>query len=218
MTKLHLLPISLVLVAGAAYAQPKTTPPGQAKKEAAAPADAAKPAPPPADKKMPPAEPPKPAEPAQELKDAAKGMAGTWKCTGQAEVMGQMIDVKATITHKVDSLGGFWINTSFTGTAAAKEMAKMPPMKSTWYTTYNANQKKWYRTMMNGRGGVGWGWGTMTGTKASWEGEAHWPDGTDVKTRATEEMVSPKEMHATGEYSKDGGKTWNKDHDATCKK
>jgi hypothetical protein len=30
--------------------------------------------------------------------------------------------------------------------------------------------------------------------------------------------VSPKEVHVTGEYSKDGGKTWAMDHDVTCKK
>jgi hypothetical protein len=214
MNKLALVSVSLVTLAGVAAAQ---NPPAKgapavptAEKKAAPPADAAKKAPP-ADEK---AAPPKPAEPAQELKDMAKGMAGTWKCTGQAEIMGQMIDVKATITNKVDpTLGAFWINTQFVGTAP-----KMPPMKSSWYTTYNSNDKKLYRVMMNSRGGVSMAWGTMADKKTTWEGESHWPDGTAAKMRATEEMTSPKEMHAMGEYSKDGGKTWSKDHDATCKK
>lgn len=211
MKNLKLLPLTLVLVAGAAYAQPKSdkaAPPAQEKAAAAA-AKPAPPAPPPVAAK--PATPP---GPSQELKDLAKGMGGTWKCTGTAEIMGQMIDVKATITHKADpSLGAFWINTAFVGTAP-----KLPPMKSTWYTTYNATQKKLYRTMMNARGGVSWAWGTMADKKTTWEGESHWPDGTDVKVRGTDEMTSAKELHSTGEYSKDGGKTWNKDHDATCKK
>src|SRR4051812_31545177 len=111
MTKLSMIPISLALVAGIAHAQaPKGDKP-------ATPAD--KPAPPAAEKKAPPADskpnpdakpvmpkPPEPPKPAQELTDMIKGMTGTWKCTGQAEIMGTMMDVKATIAHKAD-LGGW---------------------------------------------------------------------------------------------------------------
>ena len=91
-------------------------------------------------------------------------------------------------------------------------------MKFVMYTTYDATAKKLWRTAVNGRGGHSSGWGTIADKKTTWEGEARWPGGVDVKTRETEEMVSPKEVKIVGEYSKDGGKTWNKDHDASCKK
>src|SRR5512143_286697 len=131
MTKLTTITFTLALAAGIASAQPKATPatpatpaakgapavPAAAEKKAP---DAAKPASP--DKAAPPAKMEMP-KPAQEMADAIKAMAGTWKCTGQAEIGGQMGDVKATITMKSD-LNGFWMQTNFTGT-----MAKMPPFK-----------------------------------------------------------------------------------------
>src|SRR6185436_17325567 len=111
------------------------TPPAPAKGAPAAPAEKKAP---PADKAPAPAPaptadkaaPPKPAEAPAELAEFAKNMGGSWKCTGQAEIGGQMMDVKATITHKVDpNLNKFWVATSFTGTAG-----KLPPMKFSGYT------------------------------------------------------------------------------------
>jgi hypothetical protein len=210
MTKLSMIPISLALVAGIAHAQAP-------KADKAAPPAADKKAPPADSKPNPDAKPPvaaKPPEmpkPSQEMADMIKGMTGTWKCTGQAEIMGSMMDVKATITHKSD-LNGWWVRSDFTGTAG-----KLPPMKFTMYTTYDPTSKKMWRTQVSAMGNHSVSMGTMADKKASWEGDAHWAVG-DVKIRGSEEMVSPKEVHIMGEYSKDGGKTWNKDHDATCKK
>jgi hypothetical protein len=194
MRNLKILPLALVLVAGAAYAQPKSDKP------------AAPPAPPPVAPK--PEGPPKPSP---ELTDMIKGMNGTWKCTGTAEINGAMTDVKATITHKSD-LNGFWVKSDFTGTAA-----KRPPMKFTMYTTYDAATKKLWRVSVTGLGTHSTSVGTIADKKMSFEGDAHWMVG-DVKIRNTEEMVSAKEAKIIGEYSKDGGKTWIKDHEATCKK
>jgi hypothetical protein len=171
------------------------------------------PAPPP-DKKAPEAavKPPEPPKPAPELADRAKAMSGTWRCTGQADMGGAMQDIKAVITHKAD-LDNFWIQSTFSGSAA-----KIPgTFHFTMFTTYDAASKKWWRTRVNGRGGHAVETGTVDGNKASWEGEARMM-GNDFKTRETEEAVSPKELHVVGEMSKDGGKTWAKDHDATCKK
>jgi len=221
MNKVALISVSLASLAGIASAQ---TPP--AKGAPAVPA-AEKKAPPPAADKAAPAAikapvpttpektmPPKPPEAPAELTDFAKGMGGTWKCTGQAELGGQMMDVKATITHKVDpNLNKFWVVSNFVGTAG-----KMPPFKFTGYLTYDATAKKLWRVSVNGRGGHGWAWGTIADKKITWEGESRWPTGVDVKSRDTDEMVSPKEMKVLGEYSKDGGKTWSKDHEAVCKK
>src|SRR5262245_39391912 len=186
MSKLVTISISLATLAGVAYAG---DPAGGA------------PAVPPkaADAKPPEMKPP------QELTDMAKAMAGTWSCTGTAEMGGKNFDVKATITHKSD-LDGWWIQRSFTGTAPTT-----PPSHFTGFTTYDAAKKMFYRTMVNGHGGHGVEWGTATDKKLAFEGDARW-NGNDIKTRNTEEMTSPKEVHVVGEYSKDGGKTWNKDH------
>ncbi len=210
MLKLAISTVTLGALTALAAAQP------------AAPADKKAPAAPPAaDKKAAvavpaadkPATPMAPEVPA-ELTTLAKQMGGTWKCTGQGEIAGATMEVKATITHKVDAnLNKFWIQSSFTGKAG-----KMPPLKFVMYTTYEPTAGKLWRVSVNARGGRATGTGTIAGNKISWEGEARWPGGVDVKTRMTEEIVSPKEVKVAGEYSKDGGKTWSKDHEATCKK
>lgn len=159
----------------------------------------------------PPAAKPPEMKPPQELADQAKAMAGTWNCTGSADLGGQTYDVKGTITHKTD-LDGWWIMSTINATANGKI-----PMHGMFMTTYDPTAKKWYRTTANARGGHGTAWGTTADKKVMWEGDAHFAMG-DVKVRGSEELVSPKEAHVVGEYSKDGGKTWAKDHDITCKK
>jgi hypothetical protein len=159
----------------------------------------------------PPAAPPAgPPKPAQELTDAAKAMAGTWKCTGTADMGGTMGDIKGTITHKTD-LDGFWIVSSLTATAAKGTF------HGTFLTTFDPNSKKFFRQTANSHGGHTTEWGTAEGTKTTWEGDGWW-GGKPIKVRGTEEAVSPKEEHIVGEYSEDSGKTWKPDHDVTCKK
>ncbi len=163
--------------------------------------------PPAAEKKPADAKPP---GPPAELTAMAKSMAGTWKCTGKAEMGGVTGDIKGTITHKAD-LDGFWMTSSLTASAGKATM------HATFMTTFDPGSKRFYRQTANGHGGHGTAWGTADGTKTSWEGEAYFA-GNNHKLRGTEEMVSPKEAHITGEYSDDGGKTWKFDHDVTCKK
>ena len=141
----------------------------------------------------------------------AKAMSGTWTCTGKADIGGTMMDVKGTATHKL-ALDNYWIETTINATAG-----KLPPLHMTFLTTYDAGAKKWYRTTVNSVGGHGTHWGTQADKKMSFEGDVH-TMGHDAKTRQSEELVSAKESHETGEYSLDGGKTWKPDHDITCKK
>lgn len=151
-------------------------------------------------------------KPPQEVADMAKAMSGSWTCSGKADMGGTMLDVKGTVTHKID-LEGWWIQTTITSTAG-----KMPgAMHMTFMTTYDGASKKWYRETANSMGGHGTAWGTQADKKMSWEGEGRF-SGTDVKSRYAEETVSAKEVHLSGEYSKDGGKTWKPDHDVSCKK
>src|SRR6185503_3228619 len=101
--------------------------------------------------------PPKPPEVPAELVELTKQMAGAWKCTGQSDIMGQMLDGKATVTHRADlALNKFSIQSTFVGTAP-----KLPPMKSTWFTTYGPTAKKLWRVSVNARGGHGTSWGTI---------------------------------------------------------
>jgi hypothetical protein len=167
------------------------------------------PAVPAAEKKMPPPAD-KPAGPPKEIADMATAMAGTWKCTGKADMGGTTIDVTGTVTHKTD-LNGYWIATTLNGSSAKGNITV-----SMW-TTYDAAAKKWYRMSANSHGGHATSWGTAADKKVSWEGDAHWM-GKDVKMRGSEEMVSAKETHVVGEVSDDGGKTWKSDHDVSCKK
>lgn len=208
---MKLIAISFTLTAALAGVASAQAPAKGAPAVPAAPAE--KKAPPAATPAAPAAVAPKPPTAPQELVDFAKGMTGAWRCTGTAEVAGEMKDVKATITHKVDAnLNKFWLQSTFVGTAP-----KMPPFKFTGYTTYDATAKKLWRVSVNGYGGHGVSWGTIADKKVSWEGDAKFREG-DVKTRETEELVSPREVKVVGEYSKDGGKTWAKDHEATCKR
>jgi hypothetical protein len=200
MKNLTTLSIVLALCASAYAGDPKA---GGGGAPPAPPAD--KKAPPPADAKMPDM------KPAPEIAEMAKAMAGTWKCSGQVDMGGTMVDIKGTVTHKAD-LDGYWIRSTINGTAG-----KMT-MKSEFLTTYDAGSKKWYRSSFNSHGGHGTSWGTAADKKVSWEGDAQFMSGP-VKIRGTEDMSDPKAgAHIVGEFSKDNGKTWQKDHDVTCKK
>ena len=223
MKKLTTVSFLLAAFTTAAYAgDPKAgsgAPATPAAKDAKAPVadkkapDAAKPAP--ADKKAPDAakapamEAPKPA---QEVADMAKGMVGTWKCTGQATHMGNTADFKATMTFKLD-LDKWWIQGAFSGT-----MGKMTH-KFTSYTGYDATNKKWHRYGVDSMGGAREQSSSgMTDGKAVWEGNGSMM-GQAIKVRDTEEMGKDgKTFHSLGEISMDGGKTWNKGHEANCKK
>ena len=106
MNKLALVSISLVSLVSIAAAQ---TPP--AKGAPATPADKAPPAAKPAaaEKMVPPQPPEVPAE----LVTLGKQSAGTWKCTGQTNMGDTMVDVKGTVTNKVDAtLNKFWITST----------------------------------------------------------------------------------------------------------
>jgi hypothetical protein len=197
--------LALISLALASFGTAAAQPAAPAKAPAPAPVKAVTTTPPMADKKL--------AAPPAELTKLAKQLAGTWKCAGAARA-GEGAESRGTVVHKVDTnLNKFWIQSTLTRNAP-----KTGPLKSIWFTTYDASKNKLYRTTMHGRGGFGTAFGTVTDTKISWEGEARTPAGEDLKRRYTEELVSPKEMKVSGESSGDGGKTWTKQFEHTCKK
>lgn len=162
----------------------------------------------PADKAPAPMAAPKPA---QELLDMAKGMEGTWKCTGKAVMGPAPMDFTANITIKLE-LDKFWMQTQFSGTAGKVSY------KFTSYTGYDAMGKKWHRMGVDNMGAARMSESSgMTDGKMIWEGNGM-QMGQTVKLRDTEEMTKDgKTFHTVGEMSMDG-KTWKMGHDATCKK
>jgi hypothetical protein len=144
-----------------------------------------------------------------ELTTVAKAMNGTWKCTGTAMDMaaGKEVPTKATIKNKAD-LDGWWIVSTFAET-------KKGGFKFTQLTSFDGT--KWSRTMFDNMGGKETAESTgIKDQKMVWEGSSTSSMGT-MKSRHTEEVKGPKEVHMSGEYSQDG-KAWMKAYDVTCKK
>jgi hypothetical protein len=139
-------------------------------------------------------------KPPTELADMAKGMAGTWKCTGkQADMadMTKMVDIKGSMSMKLD-LDKWYVRGDWTGTATG-----MPgTFKGTMYTTFDG--KKWMRVMVDNMGGMETSTSTGGKDKMVWEGESHMM-GMAMKTKTTEEITA-KEVKISTEGSMDGKK------------
>jgi hypothetical protein len=194
------LAMMMGLTAGAIAGDPKAGAPAQPAKEKA----------PEAAKKM---EMPKPPT---EIAEMAKMAAGNWKCTGKAAMdptdLTKMADMKMTMTMKLD-LGKWWIKGDMNATGGMG-------FKGTMYTTFDPLAKKWIRLMVDSMGGSETATSTgMKDNKVVWDGEARspMPGMAAMKTRTTEQM-SAKETTLIGEGSMDGGKTWFKGWEASCKK
>jgi hypothetical protein len=152
-------------------------------------------------------------KPPQELADMAKGMAGTWKCTGKAlgEDMKTMGDLTGTAKIALE-MNGWWVHLTYDA-----KMGKMP-FHFEEYTTFEAASKKWHRVMMEVMGGVNEGWSTgATGGKIDWELTTHGMMG-DGMFRDHEDISDAKAPKMWGEMSMDKGKTWTKVYEQTCKK
>jgi len=151
--------------------------------------------------------------PPKELADMAKAMVGTWKCKGQG--MGsdmKMADMTATLSPKLE-MNGWWMHDSFDA-----KMGK-EPFHFESYTTFDAKTKKFRETMME----IGGGWSTgesagMNAGKMDWDLTMHGAMG-DAMFRDHADMTDAKAgAKMWGEASMDGGKTWTKVYEMTCKK
>lgn len=149
----------------------------------------------------------------QELAEMAKTMAGTWKCTGKAvqdpNKPTEMTDMKMTVKMALD-MNGWWIKSTMDAGKA---------FKGEEYVTYDAAAKKFVSIMRDSMGGseAKTSAGVKDG-KIVWEGEARGM-GMTMKSRASSDMTDAKAgVKMMGEYSMDGGKTFVKAWEATCKK
>ena len=165
------------------------------------------------------APPPAPPKPPAELKTMMKQMGARSNCTGigmgGADGKTEM-KFKATTTRKA-ALDGWYIQESMNGTMGqGKTMVKF---KMESYLTWDPKISKW-RTigvMNDGSSSVG----TADFTNGKWEGTSDTYGGMmgTGKFRDHGDMSDPKAgAKMWGEMSMDGGKTWTKVYEITCKK
>ena len=169
---------------------------------------------------MPPAKTPPPEpemKPAPEIADAAKAMVGSYKCKG-VDFNPDGSSRPSLSTMKISSeLDGFYILVDL---QEQKTKENATPFKAKMYRTYDAEAKKWTNTMLATAPG---GPLTMTTTDAmggqvTWTGSFQMMGHAFTEKSHEEPDAKTKSVHIWGEFSMDGGKTFNKDYDITCKK
>src|SRR5262249_32250652 len=115
------------------------------------------------------------------------------------------------------ALDGWFIKGSMTlnmGEGKAKSTLKIDS-----YMTWDAKAGKWRSIGAANDGSIMVGMADMKEGKFESMSDMYGGMMGDGKFRERGEMPDPKAgMHMTGEMSKDGGKTWNKVYDMTCKK
>ena len=152
-------------------------------------------------------------KPPQELADMAKVMNGTWKCTGKAAGMDgkTMADMTGTMKPKLE-MDGCWMHDSFDA-----KMGKMP-FHFESYTTVDS-KKQWHRVMAESGGGMSVG--SSDGpkdNKMDWTLDSQGPMGAGKFKDHVDWSDMKAGVKAWGEMSMDGGKTFNKVYEMTCKK
>jgi hypothetical protein len=150
-----------------------------------------------------------------ELADMAKGMAGTFKCKGQAlgHDMKTMVDMTGTMKAGKLETDNWWIHDVFDATMG-KEKFHFDA-----YTTYDAGSKKWHRVMVETGGGYSVGDSAgMQGGKLDWDLTSWEPMGQSMFRDHLDASDPKAGVKAWGEFSIDKGKTWTKVYEQTCKK
>jgi hypothetical protein len=205
---------AVLALAATAVADQAKAPAGSAAAGAPAPHAAAVVAP------MPPKQPPAPMpemKPAQEVTDAAKVMVGSYKCKG-VDFNPDGSSRPSLLTMKISTeLGGYYILVDL---QEQKSKDNPTPFVAKMYRTFDAGSKKWIDTIIASAPG-----GPMTmnttdtmGGQVTWTGTASMMGQTFTEKSHEEPDAKTKSVHLWGEVSLDGGKTFAKEYDVTCKK
>ncbi len=156
-------------------------------------------------------------KPAPQLADYAKIVSGTMKCTGSSVGPdGKPIPFSGTFTSKID-LDGWWIHETFDGFEGTGATGHKYKFES--FATFDPSTKKWRRVFVDN-------WGAqMFGTsddlvngkfEAVYEMQGNTLKGT---AKDSVDISDPKKgVQFSGQSSKDGGKTWTKTYELSCKK
>ena len=165
------------------------------------------------DAKAPPAKAMEMPKAPKEVADMAKGMMGTWNCTGKGMMPdGMSMDMSGTYKSKSD-LDGFWVHESLDG-----KMGKMP-FKFESYATYDAAAKKWQKVGVDNMGGHSMGTSDgMKDGKMEWAVESMGPMGAMMEKEHIDMSDAKAGNKVWGEMSMDKGKTWKKSFEVVCKK
>ena len=153
-------------------------------------------------------------KPPAQVVEAAKGMAGTWRCKGTAHAspMGPEHKYEATMTWKM-SPDKYWI----VGNYAEKKSKEHPmPYKFTEYRTYDAQAGKWVATHIAEMGALMTGTGTGDAKGENWTWKPVTTPMMPGDFHLTSTMKGAKEVELKGEMiAPDGPKPA---FVATCKK
>jgi len=195
--------------------QPTPKPPAKPASGGASAGAAAVVAPPP---KTPPPTMPE-MKPAQEVTDAAKLMTGSYSCKGNdmnPDGSSRPSIAKLKISSEMD---GYYILVDL---AEQKSKQNPTPFKAKMYRTFDASKKMWVDTIIASAPGQPM---TMTTTdsgmgtgKIMWTGSAEFGGQKFMEHGYEEPDAKTKSVHIWGEVSMDGGKTFAKEYDITCKK
>jgi hypothetical protein len=157
-------------------------------------------------------------KPAPEIAAAAKVMVGSYTCKG-VDMNPDGSSRPAVSKMKISlEMNGYYILVDL---AEQKSKDNATPLAAKMYRTYDSTSKKWINTLIASAPG---GPVTMTTTDAMGTGPVTWTGtGTIMGQAFTEKSheepdAAAKTVHVWGEFSMDGGKTFNKDYDVTCKK
>ena len=158
-------------------------------------------------------------KPAPEVAAAAKIMAGSYSCKGNdmnPDGSSRPSLSKLKISADMD---GYYILVDL---AEQKTKDNPTPFKAKMYRTYDAAKKTWIDTIIAAAPG---GPMTMTTTdsgmgtgKIMWTGTAEMGGQKFMERGYEEPDAKAKTVHLWGEVSMDGGKTFMKEYDLTCKK
>lgn len=228
MKKFSIMMVSLVATASLAFAQAKApagsgsaapaakapaagSAAGSAKAPAAGSGAAAGSAAPAAKMEMP--------KPPEEIKTTLKQMGTRMNCTGTTwggpEGKTEM-KMKSTGTQAL-ALDGWFIKGAMTITMG--EGKNKGTLKIDSYMTWDGKLGKWRSIGAANDGSIMVGTSEMKDGKMSGMSDMYGGMMGDGKFRETGDMTDPKAgVKMTGEMSKDGGKTWNKVYEMTCKK
>ena len=156
-------------------------------------------------------------KPPAEIAATMKAIGASAKCTGTAMGGADMkteMKFKGAVTRKTD-LDGWWIHESMTGTAGEGKASMKFKMEN--YMTFDSKSGNWRTSaVMNDGGNMA---GTATMKDGKWESQSDaWSSMGKGMMKEHGDMTDKKVgMHIWGEMSMDGGKTFNKVYDMTCK-
>ena len=140
---------------------------------------------------------------------AAKSLIGTWRCQGNMVSLetGKLADSKGVLKTSID-LDHWWITSTYVE-------AKKVGVKFTTHRTYDASNHVWTRLDITNIGRY-----AISSAPPAVDGEQRFMSvpGKNEPTLRAIERADGKTISITSDSTRDGGKTWARLYELTCKK